>query len=239
MKMLEFAPGVSHERLYAGFSDDFTYESGRWTTVATDSGTTTISAQRDGVIALAPSDGTVADNDEVYLHTAEIFLFEAGKPILVEARLQFSEANTDDANVLFGLMDAVAANSILDDGGGPKASYSGAVFFKVDGGTTWSVENSIAGTQKTTNLDGDQPIAGSAQTAGGASFQRLRIESRPITSTKHDVLFWIDGVLVAKHKDQPLASATEMSVVVGAKNGGANNESIVVDQIFAYALRDD
>jgi len=238
MKMLELPSGPSLRRLYAGFFDDFVCENTTlWTTTATDSGTSTHTAQRDGVVALAPSDGTVADNDEIYFLTPEIFLFAANSPLIVEARIQFTEANTDDANVLFGVLDAPAANTILDDGAGPKASYSGAVMFKVDGGTTWSCENSISTTQKTTDLDGTQPLSSDSKTAGGSSFQTLRIESRPISSTKHDVFYWIDGALVAKHKDQVYTSATEMSVCVGAKNGGSNNESIVVDYVFAYQKR--
>ena len=244
MKALEIPSIADIGRLYSGFYDDFESENtARWTTTATDSGTSTVGAGIGGFITLAPSDGTVADNDEIYLLTQEVFMFVNDRPIIVEAMIKWTEANTDDANVAFGLMDAVGANSILDDGAGPKADYSGAVFFKVDGGTTWSVENSDSTTQKTTDLDGTQPAmqgsnaTGTAQTASGGSFQRLRIEWLPKTSTKADVMFYVDGVLVAKHVDQAYANATEAALFVGAKNGGANNEAIVVDYVFGYQKR--
>lgn len=242
MKALEIPQVADLGRLSHGFYDDFDYESGRWTTVATDAGGSNVLDQKGGVIRLDASDGTVADNDEVYLHTAELFLFQADAPIIVESRLKFVEANTDDANILFGLMDAVGANSLLDNGGGPKASYAGAVFFKVDGSTYWQAESSDGGTQKTTLLDGTQPVmqgspaTGEAQTAGG-TWQTLTIEWRPKTSSKADVLYWIDGVLVAKHVDFTYANATEMSVVAAAKNGGANEEVLDLDYVFAYQRR--
>ena len=141
-----------------------------WTTVATDSGTVAVSDGVRGEVALTCSDGTVADNDEIYMGTTtEIFKFAANKPLYAECRLKYTEQSTDDANVAFGLKDAVAANSLLDDGGGPAASYSGALFYKVDGGTVWNVENSISTTQKTTTLDATGSLTGEAQTAGGGT----------------------------------------------------------------------
>jgi hypothetical protein len=202
-----------------------------FTTVATDSGTVTVGDARGGIVALTPSDGTVADNDEVYIRsTAELFKFDRSG--FVEFKLQYTEANTDDANVAFGVMNAVAANSILDDGGGPAASYSGAVFFKVDGATVWNVESSIAGTQTTTTL---------TTTAGGASYVTFRIEWRYINSTRVEVTFWIDGQQVldpAQRFASPVmhvvdpTSCTEMHVFAGLKNGAATNvETLNIDYI--------
>lgn len=213
------------------FHDDFVsdLDTNIWTTTATDSGTATVGDVNNGTVVLAPSDGTVADNDEIYLSTAnESFLFAANKPGYVACRIQFTEANTDDANVIFGVADAPIADTLLDNGAGPKASYSGAVFFKVDGSTVWQCENSIAGTQKTTTT---------TTTAGGSAFQLLEIEWRPKTSTLMDVIFKIDGVEVAKHVDQVFTSATEMKLFAGAKNGAGNNESIVVDFMQAAKTR--
>jgi hypothetical protein len=236
MKLLELPDALKNRRLH-GFFEDFQWyvTAHLLSLVATDSGTAAVGDAAGGVITLNPSDGTVADNDEVYLKTAnELFLFAADKPLVFEARLKWAEANTDDANVCLGVMDAVAANSILDDGGGPKASYSGAVFFKVDGGTTWNFETSLGGTQVTTALP-DYP-------AGGANWQTLRIEAREQGGVVEIVPF-IDGQQCldvngrrVKHTIT-LGSPTEMNAFVGAKNGGANQESILVDYLAAYQLR--
>jgi len=243
MKMLELPAGADLMRLYHGFSDDFNYfvTTDLWTSVLTDTGTATVSdGGVGGILAITPSDGTVADNDEAYVsQTTETFIVAADKPIIVEALIQFTEGATDDANIMFGLKDAWAANSLLDDGGGPAASYSGAVFFKVDGDTTWRVENSVAGTQKTTELDADGSLDGVAKTAGTAAlYQTLRIEIRPHSSTLADYLFFIDGVLVAKHKDQVYTSFTAAEVGFGIKNGAITTvETLNVDYVFAYQKR--
>lgn len=214
-----------------GIHDDFIADPDTtlWTVTATDSGSAAVGDAARGVLAIVPSDGTVGDNDETYVKSAnEVFLFANDKPIVLEARVQFTEANTDDANVCVGLMNAVAANSILDNGGGPAASYSGAVFFKVDGSTVWQCENSVGATQKTTTT---------TTTAGGASYQVLRIEIRPQAAGFYDVVFFVDDVEVAKHSDQALGSPTEMNLFAGVKNGDTNLETLNVDYLSCYQLR--
>lgn len=223
-----------------GFNDDFEWlvTAHRWTSVLTDSGTAVVGDAVGGILALTASDGTVADNDEAYIRsTAEIFKFAENKPLLAKARIQYTEANTDDANIAFGFMSAVGANALLDNGGGPAASYSGAVFFKVDGSTVWQCESSLAGTQTTTTLNAAGSADGIAKTAGGSSYQTLEINWVPTTSTTGDFTFFIDGVLVAKHKDVVYTSATEMHVFAGVKNGDTNNEVLNVDYISAWQLR--
>jgi len=192
----------------------------------------------DGIGGLVTLTTGNTDNDECYLHaTQECFLFAAGRPIIFETRLKYTEANTDDANVCCGLMDAVGANSILDNGGGPAASYSGAVFFKVDGGTLWNCETSIGGTQTgTTLLSSANSLDGANKTAGGGVFQVLRIEVDPTSATSAAVSFYIDGSLV-KETTLTYTGATEMKPFVGVKAGGANAEVVTVDYIAAYQGR--
>ncbi len=127
-----------------------------------------------------------------------------------------------------GLMDAVAANALQNDGAGPKASYSGAVFYKVDGETVWRCESSIGASQVTTQT---------SVTAGGSTAQRLTIEFQPITSSLGEVRFFIDDALVAKHAIT-FSSATEMQVVLGVKDGDASDEETLnVDYVACYQLR--
>jgi hypothetical protein len=222
-------------------TDDFTrdVDSADWATTLTDSGTASVGDAAGGILAIVPSDGTVADNDEAYVESAnEVFRFTADKPALFEARVQFTEANTDDANVLVGLMDAVGANALVDDGAGPKSSYSGAVFFKVDGGTVWQAETSNSTTQTTNELTAANVnnLAKRAVTAGGAAYQTLRIEYMPYSATNAYVSFFVDGVLVAQH-DYIFTSATEMQIVFGVKNGSANNETLSVDYVSCTQSR--
>jgi hypothetical protein len=221
--------------------DDFLrdVDSADWVTTLTDTGTASVGDAAGGILALVPSDGTVADNDEAYVESAnETFRFVADKPLLFEARVQFTEANTDDANILVGLMDAVAADALVDNGGGPKASYSGATFFKVDGGTVWQCETSVTTTQTTTELTAANVnnLAKRAVTAGGAAYQTLRIEYMPYSATNAYVSFFVDGVAVAQH-DYIFTSATEMQIALGVKNGGANLETLNVDYVVCTQER--
>lgn len=215
-----------------------------WEIIATDEGTFGMSDGVDGGLSLRPSDGTAGDNDEIYLaRQYERFKIAANKPILLRAMIDFDEANTDDANVLVGLMDAVAANALQDNGAGPPSSYSGAVFFKEDGQTKWSCESSDSTTQTTQR---------STVTAGG-NLQTLEIEIVPISSDECDVYFRIDSaggnnlLDLRENGANPrtpdikhtfdYSNATEMQVVFGAKNGDTNNENLKIIRVDAYQKR--
>jgi len=226
-KLLELPDQLKLRRQF-GFFDDFdTYvTTQRWTTTADAGGSQALDADGVGGL-LAITTGSV-DNDEAYVEsTVELYKFDADKPIVFEARVQYTEAATDAANILLGLMDAVGADSLQDDGAGPKASYSGAVLFKSDGATVWNCESSIGSSQVTTVTE---------QTAGGSTSQTLRIEFQPITSTDGEIRFFIDDAFVAKHS-LTFTSATEMAIVLGAKAGSANGETLNVDYVACYQLR--
>jgi hypothetical protein len=209
-----------------------------WTKIDADAGAST-AQDADGVGGLILLTTGATDNNECYLHTTnELFKVVADKEIDIECRLQFTEANTDDANVIFGLMDAVAANHLIDDGAGPVATYDGAVLYKVDGGTVWVAESSNAGTQVTNTTK---------TTAGGTAYQTLRIRITPRDATDADVTFFVDGQQCEdtnQNAGQPFITQTltlsglaEMALVVGAKAGGANSEVVTVDYIRAAAVR--
>jgi hypothetical protein len=244
MLLLNETPLNLH-RMYNGWFDDFDHvvTADRWTTIVADgNAAVTVPDGSPSIASLAVTDAT--DNDECYLHTtSEQFKMVDNLPIVIEARLQYSEAATDDANILFGLLDTAAANHLQDDGAGPLASYNGACFFKVDGGTRWQAESSITTTQTTTDTK---------YTAGGASFQTLRIEISNLGATKMDVAFWIANSgnqdfeqcretgkrnLIHESHQITLGTAVDMDVVLGVKNGGATAETLDVDYVAVYQKR--
>lgn len=233
---------------FFGFHEDFDHfvTGDRFTDTSGDTGASA-AIDADGVGGIVDLVTGATDNNEAYLlSTQELFKFQAGKPLVVQCRLKFSEANTDDANVAFGLMDAVGADSILDNGAGPKASYSGAVWFKVDGETRWRVESSVGASQTTDETE---------YTAGGGNWVTLRIEVIPSADdASAEVRFLIDtsggqGLVPAtEYNARPrgtpfiahtvtLTSTTEMMVFVGVKAGGANSETVSVDYIDAWQAR--
>lgn len=204
-------------------------------TVATDSGTVAVGDGANGILVITPSDGSVADNDESYFKGAnETFLMAANRTINFTCRAQYAEANTDDANIIIGLLNAVAANHLIDDGGGPVASFSGFCFYKVDGATVWSVRSSL-GTTKTTTVTNI--------TAGGSAYHLFEIVFTALTSTTGEVSFLYDGAVVRDANNLPVkhsityTSATEMQVCLGVKNGGANLETLNVDYYAAWQNR--
>ena len=204
-------------------------------TVASDSGTVAAGDGANGILVITPSDGTVADNDESYFKGAnETFLMANNRTICFLARAQYAEANTDDANIILGLLNAVVANHLLDDGGGPVATFSGFCFYKVDGATVWSVRSSL-GTTKTTTVTNI--------TAGGAAYHTFEIQFTALTATVGEVVFLYDGQICRDANNLPIkhsityTSATEMQVCLGVKNGGANLEVLNVDYYAAWQNR--
>lgn len=181
---------------------------------------------RHGGWASLPCD--VNDNDEFYAASiGESWLFQASKPIWFEAKVELTEANTDDANIIVGLSDANGANTLLDNGAGPPASYSGAVFFKVDGTLAWQFETSNAGTQVTNATVG-------AYASGTAA--RVGFVFDPADGTTGSITPYFNGVEGTAHAIT-LASLTEMNLVIGLKAGGANAEALKVDWVQVLAVR--
>jgi len=231
-------------RLPAGLANADTYEifddfewmvtAHRWTTVVADGGSATVGTTRGGVVALV--NDTAADNDEIYLYsTGTIFTLAAGKPMYGEGRIQFTESNTDDANVAFGFASGVAADLIVNDGGGMRTSGSILAIYKVDGGTAWKC---------LTRSNGVVYDNTSSKTAGGSSYQTLAIEVVDLDTLTATVVFKCDGELlrdattnqVIRH-NIAVASASAMSLFVGQKNGSASNESVLVDYLGASQVR--
>ncbi len=177
-----------------------------------------------GIYSIA-TDGD--DNDEAYIETRELVKFAAGKPFIFEALVQYAEANTDDANVVVGVVDAPGANTLADNGGGAAINDSGALIYKVDGGTVWRFKTNLGGGTATDSV--------SQTTAGGAAYQTLRIEARDVNATDIELVPFVDGVQLKDSNDKPikhtvtLGTATEMALVAGAKAGGANAETLLID----------
>jgi hypothetical protein len=213
-----------------------------WTTVTAGAGAATVGDTVGGVLNLAPTDSTT--NREVYVKGShQLFLFANNKPFCGEAYIQFTEANTNKANIAFGFMSGVGAASMADTTGEPKASFSGAVIYKVPGGTVWKTASSVG-----TVMGGAGGVAQvSDATAGGAAYVRLRIEVMPISTTIAEVTYFVDGIQLktsggrpgqALIKDQlTYTSALQMSVFMMCKNGSTTAETLNVDYVGCEHLR--
>lgn len=236
MKLLELPPALRMRRQFGVFDDFLWFVTAHlWTSLAADSGASAgVGDAAGGILALVT--GGTNNNEASVKSTNELFLLAAEKPLLYEARLQFSEANTDDANVAVGFANAWGADLLVDDGAGPKSSFSGALIYKVDGGTKWCFRTSV-GTSYVDTV--------SQHTAGGSSYQTLRIEIRQATAGASglEAVPFIDGQQMLDANGKPIkhaltyTSATEMNAGAYVKAGGANSETLNVDYIDADALR--
>lgn len=165
-----------------------------------------------------------ADNNYHLITTKKpIIAFDTGKQSYIKAKVSLTEANTDDANIIFGVSSVTSAGNLIDDAGGPAATYDGAVFFKVDGGTVWQAEYSDAGTQTTdTNCK--------AFTTATDYVLEIWYDGRTTVS------FCIDDVEVHTATVIP-ANLDDMYIIFGVKAGGANQETLSVDYIYAIQER--
>lgn len=220
------------------FFDDFYHyvSADIWVATLTNSGTAVEQDAHGGVIQLNASDGTVADNDEAYLFSVnENWLFTNAKPMRFKCRIALVDDDaslSDVANVIAGFVSgANAEDTLLDTGGGPPASYSGAVFYKVETGTAWAAEVSIGATQVAVTLT-------SPGRPGNAVYQVLEIEFLPVSATSAVVNFYIDGTRVGQTTAWDYSGGTEMNAGVGIKNGdGTTNQTLNVDYIGVEAVR--
>lgn len=224
----------SKKRLTFSIEDDFGYhvDADMWTELSADTTATVAAvAAANGVVELF-TDAT--DNNEAALYsTNKLWTFTNLKPMIGEFHIQFSEANTDDANVAVGFSSVFGANLLVDNGAGPATTMSGVMIYKVDGSTVWKVITSLSTTQTITT---------STATAGGSAYQNLRIEVHPETSTTAVATFFLDGVplmdAAQTARNMPIThrftytSAAAMNAGVYVKAGGANAETLKWDYVY-------
>ena len=211
----------------------------KWSDVSGDTGAAP-SLATDGDDAVILTTGAT-NNNEAYLVSNRAFDLSVGKQLVAETMVKYTESATDDANLLFGLMSAAAADSLLDDGGGPAANYSGAVFYKVDGGTKWYVESSIAGAQTTNETE--------RLAAGITGWQLLRIQIDPVSASEAEVTFHIGqegGSFYRQCVDangMPIkhtivtSSFAAAKVILGVKAGSASSETPRFDYVRVHQAK--
>lgn len=214
------------------FFDDFRFYTtvhNGWTSLAADTTPTlTVGDAVNGVLALFTD---TTDNNEVAVKTtAELFLFGTNRQIYGKGKIQYAENDTNKANVLFGFMSAMAANSIADNGASIRASGSIAAIYKLDGGTVWRCHTACNSVTTDTV---------STTTAGGATAQVLEVQCNDWDGTSMQVTFKVDGDYlkdslgnVIRHT-VAIANATEMNFGVYVKTGGgAGGETVNVDYLY-------
>ena len=193
----------------------------------------TFTAASGTIAALAEAGGGMslltqaADNAIASWTTqAACLVLAAEKPIHYATLIRTAEVGANVSNLLFGLHSGAVASALGNDGAGPPASYSGFSFFKVDGGTHWNIEASVAGAQTTVQLTADNSFTGAAVLSLQTVDQFLEIDVYPKTAVLCDVTFKINGILVYKLTDFVYTSIAAMAAVGAVKAGSADAETL-------------
>jgi len=163
-----------------------------------------------GTIALLEENGggvsittSTTDNNLAYIQkSARTMNLAGGYSVALSGILQFSEANTNAANIFVGLTNIASAAVLQDDGAGLISAFKGVGFFKVDGGVNLQVGvGNGTDANETKEIDNTANQRKAAVVAGSASDVPFRIGAIYKTSTKIDVVFWWNGVEVYKITD--------------------------------------
>lgn len=244
MKTVQIPDEARLAPLIHGFFDDFqgfltATSTDKYTVVTVTDGTVVQADAAGGKVNIKSAAASAAGNEDCYLvRESECFLPAANKPLVFEALVQATEDDTNQNNLFVGLTDGAAADLLVNDGAGPKASGTTLAFYKVDGGLNWWVHASLSTTQTKVELTAANSLDKTAHVGSGSSFQRLTIELNPKSSTLADILYYIDGVCVYKITDWVFTSATEMQAVCGCKDGDAGDEvTISLDYWYCYQAR--
>jgi len=222
-----------------GFFDDFLWyiSPHLWTALAADAGVTApaiLTTLPGGWITMG--DGVTAQNEVDIYNTNTAFLVANNRPLLGEARIQYAEAATNQANVCFGFADSANFSDILlDAGGGPRTSGNQLLIYKVAGGTVWRAQ-ARNGTAFSDSI--------SSTTAGGTNPQTLRIEVKDMSTTQATVYYTVDGVplrdaqsgMVINHQLNISGSAL-MRLGLYLKGGSVTAETLTADYLCGYQVR--
>ena len=207
------------------FSFDDTATVGRWVFAGDATGTQVVGDGKGGLLVIT----THTDNeDEAYISSAnEAFIFNTTDRVSFACRLSLTEAATDAANWIVGLSDTVAADSMVDAGAGPMASFDGAVFYKVDGTMSIGFCTSNAAVQSKT---------AALVAFVSASQYVVGFEYDPNAGVTANVTPWVynetTGVLtVGTAHTLTIAGLEEMHALLGVKAGTAAAQALVVDYV--------
>lgn len=164
--------------------------------------------------------------------TAKPWLFVAAKELWFEASFTVNEAATNASSWFVGLSDTFTTGGLQTGSSGPLASFSGAGWFKVQGGMAAKFITSNSTTQS---------ISGSLATV--VTNQKVRVgfyfDSAATTSNLFPFIDIGDGngYISCAAQTITLASLNQMALFATIKAGGANAETMQLDWIKVLQIR--
>lgn len=228
---------LDNRRNFVAFDEcDDASTGGRWTNTATGTGAAV--AFSSGNLTLTT--GATGNNLAARGLTNTPIIMGAGLPIAFEARIKFTEASTNQANVFVGLSSALPADTLQNAGAGPLANFTGVGFFKVAGTTNWQIIASVGTTQTIVNLSSLNTLNKQTPVSGGGLFQVLKIEISNVTATTAEALFYLDsgnGPVLLYKIQWTWTSAAATSVGCEIKAGATASEVLNVDYVAVQQER--
>src|SRR5215471_7866926 len=214
--------------------ENFTTAQDGLTSVLTGAGAAVAAIDGIGGLVTLTTGGVLA-NEAILRSTQALWQVAANRPLFAECRLQYAEANVNNANVAFGLADTVGTGWMQGAGAGPRTSGNQIMIYKAAGGTSWRAQ-ARNGTQVTDS--------NSTTAAGGTAFTILRVEAHDMSTTQVVCTYSVDGVplrdatsgLLISHLLNISGSAL-LRLLTYVQAGSATGEVATADYLGASQVR--
>jgi len=234
------------------FDDDFviTMTSQFWTAVSGNSGTATVGVGTltTGAVDLYTGAGA-ANNDEVYYYGLKTATLKTGAAFRIMATLQYTEANTDDCNIVMGFSKTAPIAGFLVNGNGgvnTTANDDGFYIEKIGNTTVWkavaqwsaasfaqataSNSTSVFTVRQVIAID----VVCGQNLVAEATYYVYYIPSGGTPTPLTDPT----GIVPAAIRFRfPFTGSTNLLPVLGVKTGGTNAETVTFDRVSIFALR--
>ena len=198
---------------------------GQWQSTKGTGGTVVLIDSTSGRVNIPTA---ASQNDyQLYSTQKKVFQFAAKKPMWAECLIQCTEANTNQANLVFGVSSVLTTGFLQTASGGPPTTFDGFVFWKAGGALIWKSMASAATVQST---------SGTLATNVSATDIRLGFHFDPNDGTTGIITPLVNGVPVIvntvpyQHRIA-LGSLGTMYPIFGVNAGSASAETLQVDYV--------
>lgn len=172
MGLLQLPDDLEKRRQQWLWDDFFAYlDTYTWTKTLTGTGTTVVIDGGPATRLDLGNAGSTANAEAMVNTTNAFWQFLSNKPLILEARINAQEANTNNLGLFIGFSSAFATGLLANTTGVPNTNMSAAGFYVPAGTTSINVITSVGTTQILTVTDG---------VFGTAADQVYRVEVYPV-----------------------------------------------------------
>lgn len=155
MGLLQLPDDLEKRRQQWLWEDFFAYlDTYTWTKGTTGTGTTVVIGSGPATQLSLGNAGSTSNAEAWFATTNAFWKFQANKPLILEARINYQEANTNNGGLFIGFSSAFATGLLANSTGVPNTNMSAAGFYVAQGSTAINVITSVGTTQLLTPTDG-------------------------------------------------------------------------------------